>query len=89
MVTCPLCSDPQLAVGDGPKSVHQCELGPSPYCYVESTERNYWLCPVCDLVFLDPQQRPDPQQEKDRYLSHNNDPADPRYQRYLSLVVQP
>ncbi|MCB0364426.1 MAG: methyltransferase domain-containing protein [Bdellovibrionaceae bacterium] len=80
-----MCSGLRLVGGDWPKSPSQVR----PYCYIENTKRHYWWCPDCDLVFLDPQQRPDPGSERERYLSHNNDPGDPRYEKYLSLVVQP
>jgi len=44
---------------------------------------------VCDLVFLDPSQRLTSEAERSRYLSHNNDPHDPRYQQYLAKVMRP
>lgn len=57
--------------------------------YQSPTQRLYWHCEECDLVFMDPSQRLDAKAERVRYLSHNNDPLDPRYQQYLAKVMQP
>ncbi len=43
----------------------------------------YYRCTQCELIFLDPQQRPDAEEERIRYLEHNNSPDDPRYVAYL------
>ena len=43
----------------------------------------YYRCTQCDLVFLNPRQRPDTEGERSRYLEHNNSPDDPRYLAYL------
>src|SRR6056297_2044133 len=43
----------------------------------------YYHCTHCDLVFIDPSQRPDAEGERSRYLEHNNSPDDPRYLGYL------
>lgn len=43
----------------------------------------YYHCTQCDLVFLEPQQRPDAERERSRYLEHHNSPDDPRYCAYL------
>lgn len=43
----------------------------------------YFLCRQCDLRFLDSKFRLDPEEEKARYLQHNNDVSDVRYQEFL------
>lgn len=67
-----------------------------PLCAVPETgqeaecgTRRYARCPKCDLVFLDPAQRPTPAEEKAEYDLHENDPGDPRYRRWLSRLVDP
>ena len=44
---------------------------------------SYIRCLHCDLIFLDPHLRPGPEEERGRYLEHNNDPDDERYRAYL------
>jgi hypothetical protein len=51
--------------------------------------RHYFRCPVCALVFLSPSQRLSPAEEKRRYDSHQNDPADNRYLNFLSRLAEP
>jgi len=43
----------------------------------------FYRCPNCDLRFLDPEQRLNSEEEKKRYLTHNNDVLDPRYQSFV------
>lgn len=71
---CPLCGN----------SGHE-ELGPRkgrPAWY-------YFRCKHCFLVFRDPETLPGPDQEKERYLAHCNDPRDPGYRRFLSRIILP
>ena len=65
--TCPLCESPGLQVEE----------------WVVVKDTRYWHCTYCDLVFLDPQQRPDEARERQRYLEHHNSPEDERYVAYL------
>lgn len=51
--------------------------------------KGYWACPCCEARFLDPTLRPDPAAEHAHYLHHENDPADPRYRRFLSKLFDP
>lgn len=48
-----------------------------------SLEKKYFHCAVCDLRFLDPAHHLSPEDEKSRYLEHNNDVTDPRYQAFV------
>ncbi len=43
----------------------------------------YYHCRHCDLVFLDPLQRPEESRERERYLEHNNSSEDEGYVAYL------
>lgn len=52
-------------------------------------ERDFFRCPLCALAFLDPTQRPDPQAERAHYLTHENDPGDPRYRAWLDRLAAP
>ena len=51
--------------------------------------RDYWQCGTCALVFVSPDEYPDAATEKARYDRHRNDPADPRYRRFLSTLATP
>jgi len=46
-------------------------------------ERGYWRCPNCLATFLDPTQRPGPEEEKSEYDLHCNEPEDAGYRRFL------
>ena len=51
--------------------------------------RVYWRCAACEATFLDPGQRPTRGEELAHYRHHRNDPADPRYRRFLSKLADP
>ena len=51
--------------------------------------RDYYLCPECHLIFVDPEQRLDAEEELSRYEMHENDPDDPRYRKFLSRMFDP
>jgi SAM-dependent methyltransferase len=51
--------------------------------------QDYWRCEVCEARFLDPCQRPQPQDEHAHYLHHENDPDDPGYRKFLSRLADP
>lgn len=42
-----------------------------------------YICPQCDLRFIDPAWHLDETDEKKRYETHNNDISDPRYQAFV------
>jgi SAM-dependent methyltransferase len=46
-------------------------------------QKKYYHCSQCDLIFLDPKQRPTSKEEKARYLAHNNTIVDKGYVNYL------
>lgn len=51
--------------------------------------RDYWKCPSCMARFLDPAQWPARDDEYNHYLTHENDPGDPRYRKFLSKLADP
>lgn len=54
-----------------------------------NSERNYLLCPTCDLVFVPKSFHLCPEEEKQIYDLHNNDPNDAGYRRFLSKLSTP
>lgn len=67
---------------------------PCPLCFAAAQpffsdkNRDYCNCSVCSLVFVPIKQQLSPEEEKRRYLEHNNDPEDIRYQRFLWPVAR-
>ncbi len=55
---------------------------------VVSWKRLIFLCPRCDLRFVDPGQWPSPAEEAERYRLHQNRPEDAGYVRFLWPVVE-
>lgn len=51
--------------------------------------RDYWHCPRCAAVFLEPAQRPSPHEEAAHYRLHRNHPDDPAYRRFLDRLARP
>lgn len=60
-----------------------------PTLYHRDHTRSYWQCIDCDLVFVPPEFHLDTTAEKAYYDLHENDPADPRYRRFLSRLAEP
>lgn len=51
--------------------------------------RDYFMCTNCHLIFVNPDQRLDPAEEKSRYDMHENDPDDSGYRKFLSRLFKP
>jgi len=51
--------------------------------------RRLLRCPVCRLISVHPDDRPDPDVERARYLRHENDPTDEGYRSFLMRLVEP
>ena len=49
----------------------------------------FFICNDCKLIFVQRDSLPNPELEKERYLSHNNDVDDPKYQTFLSKLWTP
>lgn len=69
---------------------------PCPLCgalgaatYHRETNRDYWRCHVCELVFLSPPQRLSLDEEVARYRTHRNTDDDPEYLKFLSRLADP
>ncbi|GAB5399714.1 MAG: class I SAM-dependent methyltransferase [Aureisphaera sp.] len=48
----------------------------------------FLTCSNCGSVFRNPEDFPNPQKERERYLQHNNNIEDPRYQRFVNPIVE-
>jgi len=71
--------------------MNHCILCPSektaPLCKVDGYD--YFQCPECGLIFMDPNQRLSPSVEKSRYDQHENDSEDEHYRKFLSKLFEP
>lgn len=54
----------------------------------KARKREYWHCPGCGSVMMDPRDYVTPREEKSRYETHNNDVEDPRYQNFVAPLVR-
>jgi len=52
-------------------------------------KRRYWHCRSCDLIFVDAEALPTPEQEKDIYTFHQNSPEHSGYVEFLQRIIQP
>ena len=57
--------------------------------FITRKQRRYWHCRTCDLVFVDADALPTPQQEKEIYVRHQNSPEHPGYVAFLQRIIQP
>ena len=65
-----------------------CRAGPlRPFCVVDG--KAYQRCDHCLATLLDPAHRLEPEDELAHYRQHQNDPADPRYRRFLAKLAEP
>lgn len=69
---CPLCSHNKTH-----HFFHSC---------ISNLVRDYFICCLCNLIFVPTQFHLSPKEQKDRYLQHNNDPNDPEYRKFLSKL---
>lgn len=51
--------------------------------------RRFFHCQDCDLIFVPEQDQSSIEQEKNRYLDHQNSTQDDGYEKFLMQVVQP
>jgi hypothetical protein len=52
-------------------------------------QKPYLRCPLCRLTYLSRAHHLPPDEERDRYAQHNNDPANPGYRAFLARLVDP
>jgi SAM-dependent methyltransferase len=55
--------------------------------FLQARNTNFYKCSGCSFVFRDPADVLPPEKEKERYLAHNNDPADPEYRSFVAPIV--
>lgn len=55
--------------------------------FIKIKDREYFQCTYCLSIMLNPQNYISSQKEKERYLEHNNDVYDVRYQKFVSPIV--
>lgn len=51
--------------------------------------RTYFLCDSCLLIYAAPSHHPSPEDERRRYLCHENDSDSPGYVKFLNKAVEP
>jgi ubiquinone/menaquinone biosynthesis C-methylase UbiE len=71
-MNCPLCSTPSQLY----------------YTNTERDDQQYFRCPECQSIAMHPQHYLTREEEKARYLTHNNDVNDPGYQKFVRPVIQ-
>jgi SAM-dependent methyltransferase len=57
--------------------------------HAEAYGRRYLRCSTCWLTLLDPVHRLGAAAERAHYETHENDPGDPRYRRFLARLAEP
>ncbi|MFA6601203.1 MAG: class I SAM-dependent methyltransferase, partial [Candidatus Omnitrophota bacterium] len=55
--------------------------------FFEEKHKKYYRCRECSAIFLDPACYLSKEAERKRYLEHNNDVEDPRYQKFVDPIV--
>lgn len=50
--------------------------------------REYYNCPVCKSIFMNPRDYVTSEAEEERYKEHNNDVYDSRYQEFVAPIVR-
>ncbi len=78
---------PRQRTRDNSRSRFSC-----PVCRAVHTDDffpGYRSCPDCEAVFLRPELFLIPEEERERYLLHENDPDDPGYREFLSRLAGP
>lgn len=75
---------------------HDNIMNPCPLCFAEKAvpffqdpNRDYFHCPTCSLTFVPPEYFLSTEEEKARYDTHENNPDDPAYRKFLSRVFDP
>ena len=58
------------------------------YIHIKRNKQRYFRCPECKTIAMHPQHYPTLEEEKARYLTHNNDVYDPGYRKFVRPVIQ-
>jgi hypothetical protein len=56
---------------------------------IKGDTREYFKCDACSLIFTDPKFHPTLENERSRYLFHNNGIEQPGYVNFLGKVIRP
>lgn len=76
--------------GPGDTTADRCPLcAGRTHPFAHAHDRRYRRCRQCLLTLLDPRDRLSVDEERARYATHENDPADPRYRAFLDRVAVP
>jgi len=59
------------------------------YLYSQIDKRKYYRCQNCKFIYLDSKDRLSPNDEKNRYDLHNNNPLDKQYREFLARLYEP
>ena len=62
---------------------------PETHRFYADSDRAYFSCQVCDLIFVERDALLNPLEEKARYDLHDNDPDNTGYREFLSQLAQP
>ncbi|HEX9565667.1 MAG TPA: class I SAM-dependent methyltransferase [Gemmatimonadaceae bacterium] len=62
---------------------------PARDAYHDDAGRRYFRCQACHLIFLDPEHRPAPDAEHNRYREHRNQAGDEGYEAFLRRLADP
>lgn len=57
--------------------------------FFRQNKRSFHECLNCELYFLHPNHRPNPETELSHYNYHQNEPNDPEYRKFLSRLATP
>lgn len=79
---------PERISETGPENCPFCRGDKSALFYWDSF-RPYYRCFRCDLVFVPTPWQLNREQEKARYDTHENDPSDRGYRKYLGRIIPP
>ncbi|MFU8811627.1 MAG: class I SAM-dependent methyltransferase [Balneolaceae bacterium] len=70
-----------------------CESGETSPIHTDTTRmqhtRTYHECSNCKVIFVAPDERLRPTEERARYDMHENDPDDPNYRSFLNQLFEP
>ena len=81
-MNCPICS---TSTSNKTKTPTPSQLY---HIHTERDNQRYYRCPDCHSLAMHPEHYLSREDEKARYLTHNNDVNDPGYQKFVRPVIQ-
>lgn len=79
-MNCPICSTSTKTTTSTSTQLY--------HTHTERDNQRYYRCPDCHSVAMHPEHYLSREDEKARYLTHNNDVEDPGYQKFVRPVIQ-